>query len=666
MDTNINTEFYDLLNPEKKVDFLNSEISFCRNAMIVKLACNENKDTKIISPEVSNKGIFADDHWELFFHLKEQEYPLFQIIVDWQGRVKFLNVRFEKIYPKHHQVHCKIDSHVCNQPGRSEVILYISLDNPGIVKKTHSPVPWNICYCPADNSGIYSHVKLPKIDFMLIEHYLPLDFSGLKSTEETYDFNNELSLEVEKIMQPEPYISHDVFSYPSVSGTATITEDEFKWNCRYQGDNCGYAGISATLRNAQGDLIENRRILRYCQLEKKQLYLKTENFYLQENDKLQLILSKVPDSLKNGTLILDIYTLDEHRNIMSCKQEVNEEQEISVNVDELETGFYLLRSGIISEGNCHRFNDLMFIKGTGESPETNDGFAAGDFSKTASDLRESIDNLQKGNEFSFSIIRGREYNIDMKGHILSLGCQVDPPARDPQSVIDSINDCQGIAIICHPDSPAFYFSHELLLKLNGYIGIEIANHADNKHGDFCETWDVLLTAGKRIYGFATDDTHSIAGVGNFFIQVYSEFTCPDDILGAIHAGHFYSSNGLKIASYKREDSMIRLETDEEVNAVLIVDNGSVCTESSGTSFNFQIPPTVSYARVMLSNHPGQKAWTQPEYPDAGNKCFNNRELWRRANIHSHTNLSDGQFPPWKLALLYKDSGYNSLAITDHF
>ena len=37
----------------------------------------------------------------------------------------------------------------------------------------------------------------------------------------------------------------------------------------------------------------------------------------------------------------------------------------------------------------------------------------------------------------------------------------------------------------------------------------------------------------------------------------------------------------------------------------------------------------------------------------------------KANLHSHSTLSDGKLTPEELKKLYKDNGYDILAITDH-
>ncbi|MET9319442.1 CehA/McbA family metallohydrolase [Streptomyces sp. NPDC003038] len=46
--------------------------------------------------------------------------------------------------------------------------------------------------------------------------------------------------------------------------------------------------------------------------------------------------------------------------------------------------------------------------------------------------------------------------------------------------------------------------------------------------------------------------------------------------------------------------------------------------------------------------------------------FNRPGRFWRGNLHTHSDRSDGALPPEKVALLYREAGYDFLAITDHF
>ena len=49
-----------------------------------------------------------------------------------------------------------------------------------------------------------------------------------------------------------------------------------------------------------------------------------------------------------------------------------------------------------------------------------------------------------------------------------------------------------------------------------------------------------------------------------------------------------------------------------------------------------------------------------------NLPFDKPGRFYRGNLHAHTNISDGRLPPEELADLYREAGYDFLAVTDHF
>ncbi len=626
--------FRNLLAREEDVRFLDVEMRFCRNALTIRLGCDDPCHLEVREPENSNASIFAADHWELFFRFREREFPLFQMVVDWQGRAEFLQVRLSKKQPKMKPVAIQADIRVEQTPGHAEVILVLNLDQLEGLMPDAPTVPWNICYCPADGSGIYSHVTLPQIDFHLVDSFTPLELSGLAVSDEHYDFDAGLLLKIDKPVRPSPWVTHSVVTAPSAPGAVTVSDHEFAWCCEYTGGNFGYAGIAATVRCSQGECISHHRLLRYVHPNAKAWDLKLEELYLDHNAKVQLRLPVPTDVEPKTVLQLNVHRLNEPDCVLQRQIECDGEVVVSLDIDELPAGCYLLRGDVEKHGEVRPFNDIVFIKG--------------------------------GEAFPFSVISGREYNIDMGGHILGLGYHINPHNRDPQSVIDAINEAGGVAVIAHPDSPTFLFPHELLLRLNGYLGIEINNHEDNPSGNYCGTWDVLLSAGKRVYGFAGDDAHSAAGMGHAYIQVASPSSAPDVLLETVMAGRFYASTGVDITAYERKGTCITISVAEKVRALMLVDGGQVHESAEGTDFKFEIPQSAGYARITLTNETGRSAWFQPEYPDGGDWCCCGVDGWRKVNLHAHSTVSDGAFPPWKTAMLYVKKGYNALAVTDHF
>ena len=49
----------------------------------------------------------------------------------------------------------------------------------------------------------------------------------------------------------------------------------------------------------------------------------------------------------------------------------------------------------------------------------------------------------------------------------------------------------------------------------------------------------------------------------------------------------------------------------------------------------------------------------------GKSFYSNDGVWLKANIHSHTTVSDGAFTPLELGKLYAEAGYDVLSMTDH-
>jgi len=47
------------------------------------------------------------------------------------------------------------------------------------------------------------------------------------------------------------------------------------------------------------------------------------------------------------------------------------------------------------------------------------------------------------------------------------------------------------------------------------------------------------------------------------------------------------------------------------------------------------------------------------------QLFNNEYNWYKGNLHTHTTVSDGALPPEEVLRLYKQNGYDFIALTDH-
>ena len=129
-----------------------------------------------------------------------------------------------------------------------------------------------------------------------------------------------------------------------------------------------------------------------------------------------------------------------------------------------------------------------------------------------------------------------------KNHMLIFGAgkELAYYAKDPQRLIDAVNDSGGVAFLAHPHDPAAPAFGESDLSwedwdIQGYTGIELWNamsefksHLSGKlaaifyafnppsiaHGPFkivLEKWDELLNRGQRVVAIGGSDAHAMIG-----------------------------------------------------------------------------------------------------------------------------------------------------------
>ena len=193
----------------------------------------------------------------------------------------------------------------------------------------------------------------------------------------------------------------------------------------------------------------------------------------------------------------------------------------------------------------------------------------------------------------------------------------------PQKLIDYLNEIGGMAIMCHP-----YFMRNLIspyMQYHSYAGLEAYNFVCD---EFCGRghqeiyWDVLLERGKRLLGFATDDSHA-ADFGHAWIEVKSKEKTVSAILDAIRAGKYYSTTGIKILDISYTEETVKIYFDRPCDVIFVQDidrmvraynnthelvNGSriFCAEAKLKGYN-------PFMRIELRDANGKVAYTNPVY-----------------------------------------------------
>lgn len=193
-------------------------------------------------------------------------------------------------------------------------------------------------------------------------------------------------------------------------------------------------------------------------------------------------------------------------------------------------------------------------------------------------------------------------------------------SSDPQrqTVLDEIAlDADSFSIICHPNWQA-QFDHasiQQLLDWAGYAGIEIYNGVIGRlDGSPYSTnkWDMLLSQGRRCWGYAHDDSHrDTLDMELGWNMVLAKEKSRDAIVAALRGGGFYASSGVFLKSIAVEGKRIRVETQNAERVVALRDVGKRIAHADGRSLEIEMPEDAQYIRFECYGGGEKMAWTQP-------------------------------------------------------
>lgn len=200
-----------------------------------------------------------------------------------------------------------------------------------------------------------------------------------------------------------------------------------------------------------------------------------------------------------------------------------------------------------------------------------------------------------------------------------------------QRNVDAVREAGGIALINHPNF-GWAFGADELLHVNGAVLLEIASGHPfvNMLGppSVESMWDRLLTAGRRIYGVAVDDSHhlkpsknpleeDVVPPGRAWIVVRASERTPAAILEAIARGDFYASNGVELVDYQAGAKTMTVQVKEKNLAhyriQFIGANGRVLQETTGPNASYSFRGNEPYVRAKVIDSNGRSAWMQPAF-----------------------------------------------------
>ena len=160
--------------------------------------------------------------------------------------------------------------------------------------------------------------------------------------------------------------------------------------------------------------------------------------------------------------------------------------------------------------------------------------------------------------------------------------------------------------------------------------VEIYNHGcavENDRGDGWYLLDQLLTEGKRLTAFATDDAH-FKGPDYFggWVHVKAESLDPDALLDSLKKGLYYSSMGPQIHAIEMNGKEISIACSpvDTITVVCGTSRSAVRTGRAITDASFDLSrlekgwllkKTSPWFRVTVIDGAGKRAWSNPIWWD---------------------------------------------------
>lgn len=240
-----------------------------------------------------------------------------------------------------------------------------------------------------------------------------------------------------------------------------------------------------------------------------------------------------------------------------------------------------------------------------------------------------IDDLHHSEDFL--VLPGIEVHgvdpISNMYHLVGVGGQMNPGCRleslhsfeeDVRRLVDS----GAIVHFAHP-----YWSGQLphhLIDIQGVSGVEVYNGVCDigyAKGFSNQSWDALLTAGKKTCGLAVDDAHWVpwrkdAGLG--WIMLRAARLERTAVLESLKNGSYYSTLGPAIHDFfvEGDEAVIACSPAVTINAIgerWFCNSARASTAMGLTEARLKLWEGQTYVRAEVIDRFGKIAWSNPIY-----------------------------------------------------
>ena len=260
------------------------------------------------------------------------------------------------------------------------------------------------------------------------------------------------------------------------------------------------------------------------------------------------------------------------------------------------------------------------------------------------DRMAPLEFFDKHTDANFILIPGIELSVLSKRgnhsiHINAIGNRSPLTAirrsQAAEALFQNIEQIRKAGAIAQINHPSFHLKdRDAANALTGTLLMETYNHSSRAdemaslHQPIFEAgWDVALTAGKRVWGVAADDTHDYktfgpkhANPGGAWIRARVAKLTQEEILKSLLAGEFYASTGVEIAEHEFDGKSVRVGVTPKAGVtysiLFIGREGMPLKKLSGPTAEYRLSgnPREAYVRVRVDASDATKAWAQPVWP----------------------------------------------------
>jgi len=213
------------------------------------------------------------------------------------------------------------------------------------------------------------------------------------------------------------------------------------------------------------------------------------------------------------------------------------------------------------------------------------------------------------------------FEHSLQEHMLFVGPSVPPLYEFPlEEATRRAGDL--LTILCHPQTRRSedYWTKEKIFALgqvpngmeiyDGHYGVP-QKLSEGRTPQYTHVWDSFLTAGLRLWGFASDDFHDPEDFNNAYNMVLVDEVTPEAILRAVKSGCFYATTGLLLDRIETIENTIRVTLPERSTGRFIGPYGEILAEETGRQFEYSVSDE-AFVRFEAGTERG-KLFLQPMF-----------------------------------------------------